>query len=553
MEYTQLMPRIRDYLLPSLFAFACGAIIGVYTNYALMFGLIIGTSVLIVLPRIFKGNYPLTRILFIALFVFVLGVFRGAALHDQFDCSLLCAKVNTLVSVVGVVDREPEFRDGSERFVVRLTEANDIRVQANIQHAPSLSYGTEVRLTGILREPEDFEGITGALFRYKDFLHARGIMYVMNNARVESLRYDQGNSVIGLLLSFKQKIKEICDRLPSPESGLLMGMIFGGKNGLPANIQDDFRIAGIIHIVVLSGENLTIIALLVMWVIRKFLGFYTGIMVSAFVISLYAIIGGMEPATMRALVIVLLVFVATLLRREVSLPRILFIGAMLLIVYNPLLLFDDPSFQLSVLAMLGLIFIGPIIERSLLTRGIPLLFTSYLAPIFAAQLGVLPYIMYTSQSFASYAFLANALVLFIIGFLSIGGMVVVAIGWVLPSLLSIIAFPVVIALSAVLHIAHGIAQLPYAALPLHISGWFTATVYLFVSVWIFRRYHDGTLTPLALFTLKEEVKQIAKRKIPWAPPIPDVQGIQFNHLDFVFVAEQRKEKVDTERTICWDD
>jgi ComEC/Rec2-related protein len=292
---------------------------------------------------------------------------------------------------------------------------------------------------------------------------------------------------------------------------------------------------------------------LITWLIRKFLGFYAGIIVSGLVVSIYAIIGGMEPATMRALVIVLLVFAAILSRREASLSRILLIGGALLVSFNPLLLLDDPSFQLSVLAVLGLIFLGPIIERGMLIRGIPYTWTSYLAPICAAQLGVLPYIVYSSQSIALYALLSNMLVLFFIGVLSIGGIIIVAVGWLVPTLFPLAAFPVSLALSAVLAIAHSVQGLPYALIPIHVSGWVVSIVYTLLVIWIFRRHHDGSLTPLALFTLRSEVNQLAKRKIPWAPPIPDSQGIQFNYNAFAFAPGPRRGQREEEQTINWDD
>jgi hypothetical protein len=78
-------------------------------------------------------------------------------------------------------------------------------------------------------------------------------------------------------------------------------------------------------------------------------------------------------------------------------------------------------------------------------------------------------------------------------------------------------------------------------------------VYTLLVIWIFRRHHDGSLTPLALFTLRSEVNQLAKRKIPWAPPIPDSQGIQFNYNAFAFAPGPRRGQREEEQTINWDD
>jgi predicted membrane metal-binding protein len=242
----------------------------------------------------------------------------------------------------------------------------------------------------------------------------------------------------------------------------------------------------------------------------------------------------MEPATMRALFIVLLVFFSILLKRQAHLPRIVFIGAALLLIVDPLLLFHDPSFQLSMLALIGLLAIGPLIERALLLRGIAPSVVSYLAPILGAQFGVLPYLMWSTQTFALYAIPANIFILFFIGFLSVGGIAIVFAGMVIPAFFPLVALPVQIALSIVITFAHFVARLPGAILPVHISGSVVSGVYLALSLWLFLRWRHRDLSPLALFTLREEMRLLAKRKIPWSPSVPETVGINLDVSQLAF-------------------
>lgn len=551
-EYTYAMPKLRAYILPGLFTFALGAVVGVTVPYALPLALVVASIGLYVLYRALRGRFALTSILAIGILCIALGILRGSVTLDGLMCTELCASIDKAVTVEGVVIAEPALRDGVQRVTLRSVRDARDHLLATLPSRPQVSYGDLIRVRGVLRAPKDFETDGGGQFRYVDFLHARGNTLLLSGRSVEIMGKTKSGVFIRALFAFKQKIKEVCDRLPSPEGSLLMGMIFGGKDGLPQSVQDDFRVAGLIHIVVLSGENLTIIALLITFFVRKFLGFVSGILASGVIVSAYALLGGMEPATMRALFIVLLVFAGVLIRREANIPRILMIGGLLLLIMNPLLLLDDPSFQLSMLAMLGLLYIGPVIERMLLLRGVPLWLTTYIAPIFGAQLGVLPFVIWMSQSFALYALLANILVLFFIGFLSAYGIILVFVGMLLPSLFTLLALPAEWTLALVLFLAHAFAQLPFASIPLALPGWLIAVAYAGVVYYLYGVWRSGTLSPLAQFTLREEVKLLAKRKIPWIPPEGDSHEIRFDTMSFTFSAPSTlRTPLEQEAVIDW--
>lgn len=549
------MPKLRVFVLPCLLGFALGAVVGVYTSTAIMLAVLVGGLCLLLLRRALRGNYPLTTVIIVAIMCFALGLLRGGERRERMEASVFRDQIGKTITLLGVVSTEPQLRAGRQRLTISPDPARGSEdILVTLPRHPEFAYGAHLRVTGMLTQPQDFLTDAGTVFRYADFLHARGTMLILEHARAASVGDAKGNGVVAQLLAFKRAILQVVAQLPAPESGLLMGMIFGGKEGLPDHVQNDFRIAGLLHIIVLSGENLTIIALLVTLFVRKFFGFISGLIFSSVVIVAYAIIGGLEPATLRALVVVLLLFTSFLLRREASLPRVVLISALVLVSLNPLLLFDDPSFQLSMLAILGLLFIGPVIERRLLLSDLSPMLVGYLAPILGAQLGVLPYIVWQSQSIALYALLANLLVLFFIAFLSIGGIILVAIGMLLPSLFSLVAFPVVLALTMVIAIAHTIAGLPGASVAFALPGWVATSIYALLCIWLYRKWRTVEMSPLARFTLREEVKQLAKRKIPWVAPLPESQGIRLDGdtLEFSFKGNDQT-RVERIGVIDWSD
>ncbi len=533
------MLRLREYILPVLYAFALGGVVGVYASYPITLGVVLSMLGLILLVRALRGQYPLTMIIITAIIGCGVGIFRGAAYAETYRCGMLCAKVGIYTEFTGQVVDEPSTLGGGQRFYFKPNAyEGEGTLLVSSGRYPEVAYGDIIHIGGVAKLPEVIESERGADFRYDDFLRARGSILLFRAKSLRVVEPRKGNAIVTKLLDLKGKIANVVKRLPSPESGLLMGMIFGGKNGLPNDVQDDFRVAGLIHLVVLSGQNLAIIAALVTLFIRRLLGFISGTFVSLGVVLAYAIIGGMQPATMRALCFIALVLLSILLKREAHPPRLFFVTLSILLVLDPYMLLDDPSFQLSALAVAGLFFIGPIVERILLARHYPVLVVTYLAPLFGAQLAVLPYLVWSTGQLALYAFPANLVVLLFVGALSIGGLFVVGVGLFFGAVFSLVALPVTAMLSAVLFVAHFFAHLPFASIPFALSATAMLAVYAFIAVYLFFRWRHLDMTPLARYALREEVKALRNKKIPWTPPLPEEHGITLMGSTCSFVFEK---------------
>src|SRR3989344_5978929 len=157
---------------------------------------------------------------------------------------------------IGVVIGEPEQRDNTTRFI--FLSDNGEKVLVNTDLYSPVQYGDEVKVEGKLQEPgiivdED----SGRTFDYGKYLSKDDIYFTMSFAKVEALSSGHGNPLKRTLLkikrSFINKTKEI---LAEPQSSLLAGLIVSGREAMPKDILEEFRRAGVIHIVVLSGYNI---------------------------------------------------------------------------------------------------------------------------------------------------------------------------------------------------------------------------------------------------------------------------------------------------------
>lgn len=216
--------------------------------------------------------------------------------------------------------------------------------------------------------------------------------------------------------------------LPYPQSAILAGILLGEGTRIPKGINNDFKKTSTIHLVVVSGQNLTILAGFVMSLVTIW-GRRLTILITLLVIVLYSLLTGLQVPVLRAGVMAALSYLAQLFGRQGSGSWILALtgGAMLL--YNPNWLLNI-SFQLSFLATLAVVVVAPLfIERF---SSMPKILREDFAVSLAAQLLTLPVIVYNFGQLSVIGILVNSLILWCIPFLMISGFISLAVGLVVP-------------------------------------------------------------------------------------------------------------------------
>ena len=131
---------------------------------------------------------------------------------------------------------------------------------------PEFKYGDKIKVFGKLDLPKNFESDNGTEFDYISYLSKDKIHFLIYRPEIKKLEGYGGNKFVASLYSLKNiLIKNISAVVPEPNSSLLDGVIFGTKQSLGQDLLDDFKKVGLIHIVVLSGYNITIIAVGIFW------------------------------------------------------------------------------------------------------------------------------------------------------------------------------------------------------------------------------------------------------------------------------------------------
>jgi competence protein ComEC len=356
----------------------------------------------------------------------------------------LCLKEN--VSGTGTIDDEPQRAESGQILVISVGEASitgsgtaspvsqkecsaDFLLRVKTKLYPEFAFGDHVSFQGKLLEPMNFgSGDSGREFDYKGYLAKDDVFYEMKSATVAKIDERTGeessekitasnlissaiNRVTLLLYSLKAGFVMNLERtLGEPQAALASGLVVGEKAALGNDLLVDFRTVGLIHIVVLSGYNITIVA----YAMRRLLSFLPriwGIGIGGIGIALFGVLVGGGATVVRSCVMAGIALSADLLRRDYNVTRALALAALIMLIENPMILLHDVSFQLSFLATLGLILLaGPVEERlgfipdTFGLRGI-------IAATISTQIFVTPFILYIMGQISIIGVVVNILVL----------------------------------------------------------------------------------------------------------------------------------------------
>ncbi|HTH93542.1 MAG TPA: ComEC/Rec2 family competence protein [Candidatus Paceibacterota bacterium] len=319
----------------------------------------------------------------------------------------------TIVGAVHTVDRR------LDKTIVTV-EHIQITTTSQIDALP----GDTIKAIGVVEQPKDFMTNTDRLFPYQNYLLSKGIYGIVKNADVTvlfkghfSLNRIATKIRFGIATIFKRYIR-------FPVDGIVAGMLVGYQGGVPKNIQDLFRTTGVLHVLVLSGENITLLATFLFAILKvlpfKVKTFFTGIAV-----ILIVFISGAGVAAVRAGIMAAVMLSSGIFKRTYSPFRALTLSILFFFFISPETVFIDPGFHLSVLATLFMIVVAPKVQPSMKYGEVVVLAIGM--PLF-----MLPYTMYFSGLLSSVSPFANIMMMVITPVLMLAGALLLCVSWLTP-------------------------------------------------------------------------------------------------------------------------
>lgn len=408
-----------------------------------------------------SSNSPLL-IMSIAVLCFALGAQR---MHTkEVTISALAAFEGEEVQRTGVIVREPDIRERTTHLYVQLDLSGETILVTTDRYL-TFAYGDAVEVKGEVSLPLEFETDLGRTFNYPGYLKARGVTHMVSFAEVTVREKDKGNPFLAALFERKAAFMETIEGiLPEPEAGLSEGILLGVKRAIGEDLESVMRRAGIIHIVVLSGYNIMLVAEAIMRLLSFIFFPRTRMLLGIIGISIFALLVGFSATVIRASIMATLILVARATGRIYDIMRALMLAGVMMLIMNPYLLAFDPGFQLSFLATLGLIFLAPHIEARLHLVPTAFQIREFLTATIATQLFVLPLLLYLMGEFSVISVMVNVLVLPMVPFSMLFTFLAGSLGTFTGILGTFFGFGAYLSLAYILAIAEFFAALPFAAL-----------------------------------------------------------------------------------------
>lgn len=404
-----------------------------------------------------------TTVLFVAICVFsnALGLLRYEIADRRFELASGSFSLPSTGEISGVVIAPPDVR---EQMVLLTVKTQNGSILVSTDRYTEVSYGDLVLVAGTLSKPESFVTDLGRVFNYEGYLKAKDIKYQIAFAEVEVLASDQGNFILAALYDFKQTFQNSIKRaLVEPLAGLGEGMLLGVKQALGEDLEAAFRQTGIIHIVVLSGYNVMLVVIFVMYILGYFLPAKPRLIFGLLAIICFALLVGMSASVVRASIMAGILLLVQYTGRMYMMLRALMLAGLIMVVENPFLLVYDVGFQLSFLATLGLILIAPHLDYLFRgTKSFLSLRKIFVATV-ATQIAVLPLLLYQIGQFSMVAVLVNMLVLPMVPIAMLCTFLVGVVEILLPAFTPLFAFAAYLSLRYIADLALWFSNLPFAA------------------------------------------------------------------------------------------
>ncbi len=283
-------------------------------------------------------------------------------------------------------------------------------------------------------------------FDYSKYLHFQNIHYTsfIQEGDWKLVAKNKGSPFYHYSYNIRKKaISSLKKHLTGAnEFAVGSALLLGYKDEITEDVKLAYAGTGAMHVLAVSGLHVGILASVVQFLlgfIRRRELHYKILKVSIAIIVIwgFAFITGASPSVLRAATMFSFLTVGNIINRSNNIYNTLASSAFLLLLLNPYLIFS-PGFQLSYLAVIGIVFFYPWINKSWYVKNkIGKYFWSLISVSLAAQITTLPISLYYFDQFPTYFIFSGIVVIPAAAFVMYTGMLLLFFEMILPFLADI--------------------------------------------------------------------------------------------------------------------
>lgn len=269
-------------------------------------------------------------------------------------------------------------------------------------------------------------------FNYKDYLAKQRIHYQLAVKDYQLKIIEKRTfSIVGFAVGISDYIQKKLQKyhFRETEFSIIKALLLGKRQNISKELRSSYVDAGAIHILAISGLHIGIISFAFLWLLRPLNrlknGKYIAFVLTVLLLWIFAFMTGLSASTVRAVTMFSFFVVGKSLQQGQFVEHSLATSMFLLLIINPLFLFDI-GFQLSYLAVFGIVWLQPIFYKLMKsTTKITDYFWQLFTVSLAAQIGILPLSLFYFHQFPGLFFLSNLIVIPLLQIILVGGILVV--------------------------------------------------------------------------------------------------------------------------------
>ncbi|MSR87020.1 ComEC family competence protein [Candidatus Peribacteria bacterium] len=395
----------------------------------------------------------------------------------------------SLVAIKGTIADDADRRPLKTNYIVEIellrrgTETLKVSGRALMTTVPGstlFEYGDRIVATGKLEKPKNTED-----FRYDNYLSLKEVYSLMPRAQMVMAGAPTGSQTLRSMYRLRRALEERINLLlTEPHASLLAGLLLGSRRGIPADLQEDFKNTGLTHLVAISGYNITML-ITVMGTLLFWLPLRWRFIPSVLLITGFTLLTGASASAVRAAVMGILGLLALQLGRVQTTRLAVLWTAFFMLAWNPKTLWYDAGFQLSFLALLGVLEIAPLLKPWLTWLPETLGIRESLCLTLAAQMLASAWIFFLFGELSLIAPISNLLAPPLVPAASLLGFLSMAFSAVWMPLGRFTAALAWLPLTWITGVAHLLGSLPFAAVTM--EGFPAAGIiayYFCIAAWV---------------------------------------------------------------------
>jgi competence protein ComEC len=426
-----------------------------YSHESLIAGLIIAT--LFIMITLWKKYVYLIPVIIISGVLF--GLWRGSTM--QAELSQFEPLYGKFISIGGTVKDDVD-TGTSNQLVIRL---DNIRMGGKelpgvlmiMSASADIKRGDKLLLNGTLKE--GFGNFSGVIYR----------------ANIDKIIHPQPGDIARVIRDWFADAVRVA--IPDPEASLGIGYLVGQRRALPADLASALQVAGLTHVVVASGYNLTILVRLARRLFVKVSKYLSALSASVMIVTFIAITGA-SPSMSRAGLVAGLSLAAWYYGRKFHPIIVLLLAIALTVMVNPSYAWGDLGWQLSFAAFGGVMIIAPLAQRYLFGDTKPGTIRQILGETVSAQLATAPILIASFGQLSNVAIISNLLVLPLVPFAMLLTFISGVGSLIVPSIAGFVGMPATWLLSYMVSVAEYLASLPWAVSNLCLPWWGVVICYV---------------------------------------------------------------------------